>query len=238
MNDVWKWLGEQVGNILGVAGLVTGFIFWWISRRPKRFGWQVLNHTPIISHSARWLPLKVVYDGQDVDSPNLIMVRVGNVGKAEIRGHDFDGPVRIDFKEGRILAVGVNDTSVPDISPDLEQAPNSVAFTPSLLNAGEWIDLQFVTDGPPEMPAIHARVAGQTAQMVDIKEERQRTWLPVLLGGLGLVIVASLMTLLGDSFRTFALVAGVVGLLALPIGIFGMDRRLGWSKKAKAAKER
>lgn len=75
MNDFWKWVGEQGGNILGVAGLITGFIFWWVSRRPKRFGWQIVSSTEIVSFKGRSLPLKVVYDGHDVFSPNAIVMK-------------------------------------------------------------------------------------------------------------------------------------------------------------------
>ncbi|MFB9654774.1 hypothetical protein [Pseudarthrobacter oxydans] len=238
MDDLWKWLGEQIDIILGVAGLATGFIFWWLSRRPKKFGWEVLNYTSIVSRVGKGLPLKVVYDGQDVRSPNLVMLRLGNAGKAELRAQDFDGPVRIEFKSGRLLAASVIDTSVPDISPEFDQNENSVSFTPSLLNAGEWISFQFVTDGPLETPRVHARVAGQTGQITDLVRERQKTWLPVVLTGLALFIVSPILGLTFEATKPLAPVALILGVCAFGLGLYGMDKRLAWARKPKAKKAR
>lgn len=153
MNEFWGWFGGQWGNFVGAAGLVTGVIFYWLSRKPKRFGWQLISSTSIVSRVGKSLPLSVVYDGQDVVSPNVVIIRTGNLGKAALRAHDFDGPVRIEFQKSRLLAASITDASATDIAPELNQTDmNSVSFTPSLLNAGEWINLQFVTDGPLEAP--------------------------------------------------------------------------------------
>jgi hypothetical protein len=147
--DILKWLGEQLGNILGIVGLLTGFVFYWISRKPKRFGWHLVSKTEILSSKGRALPLKVVYDGEDVFSPNIIVLRIGNVGKAEIRPADYDGAVRIEFAKGRLLAFDISEKLNPQINVELVQdTPSSVAVSPSLLNAGEWVNLQFVTDVP------------------------------------------------------------------------------------------
>jgi hypothetical protein len=153
VNDFWGWVYAQLGNILGVVGVVTGFWFYWISRKPKRFGWQVMSKVQIINFKGQSLPLKVVYDGHDVYSPNIIVFRVGNSGKAPIHRDDYDGPVRIEFTKGKLLAADVSRKFVDAIDVKVERtSPTSIAFTPSLLNAGEWIEFQFVTDGPLKFP--------------------------------------------------------------------------------------
>jgi hypothetical protein len=63
-------------------------------------------------------------------------------------------------------------------------SPTSVAFTPSLLNAGEWIEFQFVTDGPIEIPKVHLRIAGHDGQPGDVAARQEKFWLPISVGSL------------------------------------------------------
>lgn len=135
MDDTWKWLGEEIDIILGVAGLVTGFIFWWLSRRPKSFGWQIMSQAPILSRGSSHLPLKVVYDGQDVSNPHMSVVRLGNTGKAELQSGDFDGPVRISFPNSSILQMFISGRSSEEINPTISKdSASAISFTPTLLN--------------------------------------------------------------------------------------------------------
>lgn len=207
MNEFWGWVNAQLGNILGVVGVITGFWFYWISRKPKRFGWQVTSKVQIINFKGQSLPLKVVYDGHDVYSPNIIVFRVGNSGKAPILREDYDGPVRITFTKGRLLAADVSKKFDETIDVNLmRDSQNSVSFTPSLLNAGEWVEFQFVTDGPIEIPKLHARIAGLDGRPGDVEARRTRFWLPIALCGViaSLVVPIVVVRMLPDEWRTLA----------------------------------
>lgn len=114
-----KWLGEQFGNILAVLGLITGLWFYLLSRKPKRFGYQVISKTRILAHQSRALPLQVVYEGREVSSPNIIVLRVGNTGKAEILAQDYDGPVKVEFSSSQILSSTVSGQSDDAIIVDV-----------------------------------------------------------------------------------------------------------------------
>jgi hypothetical protein len=234
MDDLGTWLGEQFANILAVAALITGFIFYWLSRRPKRFGWQSISTLPIVRANTRNLPLKVVYDGQEVSSPNLIVLRLGNVGKAEIRASDFDGPVRIEFPKGQLLASSISATVPDDLQLELDTTvPNCVSFTPSLLNAGEWVDLRFVTDGPVYVPTVHARVAGQTSEMTDVAQRTKRIWLRVLLLG-GVITFGPLIMGIILRDRSIWIVCSLfIGCSLMLLGLMKMDNKSSWKKKRK-----
>jgi hypothetical protein len=198
VDNFWKWVGEQTGNIIGVAGLITGFIFYWLSLRPKRFGWQVMSQTPILSAKSGHLPLKVVYDGKDVSSPIISQVKLGNTGKIELKSDDFDGPVKISFVKSDILQVLISGRSSDDINPAIsEHTSKSISFTPSLLNPGEWIEYQLITDGALEVPTVRARVAGQGASAIHDRAEfttrRQIAGVSTLFGGMILAVVLILV---------------------------------------------
>lgn len=236
MNDIWKWLGEQFGNILGILGLITGVWFFLLSRKPKRFGYQVISKTRILAHQSRALPLQVVYDGREVSSPNIIVLRVGNTGKAEIRAQDYDGLVEMEFRSSHILSSTVSGQSDDAITVDLGmEGRNAVTFSPPLLNPGEWIELQFVTDGPLEIPKIHSRVAGQSGTASDVEKNRKKVWQSVYWGALGIMVVT-------PSISSFLFgkdeVVPAILLLALSVGLMiwaGSQMRTssGWAKQPK-----
>lgn len=198
MDDFWGWFGSQWGSIVGVIGVVTGFLFYWWSRRPKRFGWQVMSQTPILSTSSGHLPLKVVFDGKNVSSPIISQVKLGNTGKIELKSDDFDGPVKIGFANSDILQIRISGRSTEDINPAVSKdTPKSISFTPALLNPGEWIEYQLITDGDLETPTVRARVAGHGVSAIhdqaQLTTRRQIVGVATLFGGLLLGLMLTLL---------------------------------------------
>lgn len=240
MDDLGKWLGDQAGNILSfVGGIVVSALFYWISLRPKRFGWQLISSNGIVSAKGRSLPLKVVYDGQEVSSPNIIVMKIGNAGKSEITAEDYDGPVRIQFNKSSLLACDVSGRLNEQITASvLKDTSSSVVVEPTLLNPGEWIILQFVTDGPLEIPTVHARVAGQTSPVNDVAKAHAKTWLPFLLGGLfislGIPIAISIF-FLGEA-RAWIVPIMSIGLVVTFFSAIQMSRTPAWAKQPKEKK--
>lgn len=240
MDDVGKWLGEQSGNILSfVGGVIVSFVFYWISRRPKRFGWQMISATRIVSAKGRSLPLVVVYDGQEVSSPNIAAIRVGNSGKSEITVEDYDGPVRITFGQSKVLACDISERLHGRITASVtKEPPSSVVFSPTLLNPGEWLDLQIITDGPLEIPKVDARIAGQTSPVGDVAKAQAKSWLPVLYAGLavglGIPIVISIFFI--DQARGWIVPLVSIGLVVTFMAAIQMSRTPGWAKQPSTKK--
>lgn len=241
MNDIGNLLGDQIGNILGIAGLVTGFIFYWLSRKPKRFGWHVISTTEIVSFKGRSLPLRVVYDGEEVYSPNIIVLRVGNAGKAEIKPDDYDGPVRVEFTKGRLLAFDVSEKLNDRISIQLTQdSPMSVTVVPSLLNGGEWVNLQFITDGPIETPKVSARIAGESSLAGDVVAQQKRVWRPwAMLGGVLFFVVPLFSWIaLSEEDRGLGTASFLIGLILLWVAMVQGDKAPVWGRKPASKKSR
>jgi hypothetical protein len=222
-----------------VLALVTGFWFYWLSRKPKRFGWELITQTRIISARSRALPLTVVYDGHEVDSPNIIVVRVGNTGKAELRALDFDGPVMLEFARSRLLSASVSRKRDESITVDFDQTEKSISFTPTLLNAGEWVEFQFVTDGALEVPSIHARVAGQAGRILDV-DKRKRAWAPWGMAGIMVASVAPIVTTyaLGEAGNVIAISIVVMGVLLFLFSTAQQRLRPAWGKIPHARRGR
>lgn len=173
INGGWVGIG---GLVLGMAGVVLAILF--RPRQSKGLGWKYQSANRIIRATQAQrdrLPLKVVYGAQDVDNPNIIILRISNAGRQEIRVDDYDRPITIDFKKSKLLALDVIGQSSPSMSVTFRintSVPNRVTLNPILLNAEEWIDLQFVTDGDIERPPVEARIVGQTNDPFDIRAVR------------------------------------------------------------------
>jgi hypothetical protein len=161
------------GAILGVIGAtLVSLAFYWLSLKPRRFGWQVMSMNRILSvPDDERKKLRVIYGDDDVTDPNIVVLRIGNVGKAEIAKSDFDGHVTISFDKAKLLARSVTAVSSKDVRPQLgatvdlgtegAQAAWAVSLEPMLLNPGEWFEIQFVTDGELVGPTLRGRIAGQ-----------------------------------------------------------------------------
>jgi hypothetical protein len=164
--------GGGIGIGLTVLGVVLAVL--WRPRRSKRLGWKYQSANQIIRspESQRGsLPLNVVYRGQEVVNANIIVLRIYNAGRREIPKGDFDGPIAIEFRSSKLLTVDVIAQSSPSMIVSYKvdiSAPNKVTLNRMLLNAGEWIDLQFLTDGGIEKPPVTARIVGQTGEPFDI----------------------------------------------------------------------
>ena len=195
--------------------------------------------TKILSSKSRSLPLKVVYDDLEVDSPNIVVLRVGNSGKAEIHGDDFDGPVRIEFNESRLLAASVSRKLDESINIDIvRDGDKSVSFTPRLLNVGEWVELQFVTDGLLEVPKVHARVAGQNGGSLDVTQARKKVWQPLNWVGLAVASFSPLASslILGKDWQGLGLGVAIAGFALFAVASAQISFNQGWKKTKRRSR--
>jgi len=174
-----SWI-ETYGGWVGLGGLIVGLVsivlaVWFRPRQSKVLGWKYQSANRIISVTPAQLNklrLRVVYGELDVDNPNIIVLRISNAGRQEIRVGDFDRPITVEFKQSQLLALNVIGQSTPSMKVSFKVdslAPNRVTLNPLLLNAGEWVELQFVTDGDIERPPVGARIVGQTGEPFDIR---------------------------------------------------------------------
>lgn len=237
MNEVGKWLGEQAGNILGVLGLVTGFIFYWMSRKPKMFGWEVVRSTRYPFASGRhWIDDCVPL----VPDSETIVVRLGNPAKAEIKAEDFDAPIAIRFEEGNVLAANIVDKHDELIRTNVSVRDNkTVVLEPALLNRGEWVELAVNYVGDFEIPHIEVRIAGQTRAPVDVWDRHMGVWgsITMVLFVGGFIYLMVLFAIVQSSeLHEHIIVPG----FALVFGLIAAQRSTvevpGWAKKVKKFK--
>jgi hypothetical protein len=160
-------------------GTLVNWIFYRKAEKPKQLAWTRISGNLIISATEdQREDLSVVYRGRSVNNPYIMIIRITNVGKQEIREADFTEPISIDFGTAELLANDVIGKSNPKLKGRFAvdtSEPNLVKFTPELLNRDEWVEFQFVTDGVPGQPIVDTRFAGQAAPILNMEERRHRT---------------------------------------------------------------
>jgi len=190
-SEWWSRHSETVWATVAalIIAVAVGYYFWLKAEKPKHLGWEVLTSDRIIQvDEAQLRPqqLKMTFDDIEVKQPNLTIVRVGNSGKKEIRAADFDGDVDITFNEATLktctAARWSDDRMIPTLTT-YDYIASRVSLSPLLLNPGDWIDIQCVTDGPLETPSITARIAGQTKSISSVvkRTNLDRAWM-ILIG--------------------------------------------------------
>ncbi|WP_224025856.1 hypothetical protein [Arthrobacter sp. NicSoilC5] len=222
MNTQPSWFDQNAGwigfvsAILGVISFGLSILFYVWGRKPKQLGWRVLSKYGMI-RGRRALPkLSVSYGGQELFNPVATLVRIENYGKVEIRKEDWEIPVEFNYDESRIVQAAIVDKSDGNIGATINEHNLSDAkctLQPMLLNQGEWFDVQIITDGPVEEPAINARIAGVTGKLADMEERKQKfqRWMFLaIVAGVALLAVASVSLFGLDAIPVFTAVFALV----------------------------
>jgi hypothetical protein len=230
LSTFWELHGETLWVLLITIFItvVPGFLFYWLTVRPKRFSWEVISINPIIQADlSSDLSLEVFLADVKIKNPNIIVMRFGNTGRKNIRSEDFDGPVTLIFPEDVVRTIN-HPRGDRDFSYDLEYEDPVVQIKPKLIQRNEYTDFQFITDGELAAPDVKLRFDGKASEILvsGAKIIRRRQ----ILYAFAAAIVGVMMVLLFFVYVPFLqaillmiplVVLGIVGLL-----ILWADRRI------------
>ncbi|GAB3863689.1 hypothetical protein GCM10029963_72850 [Micromonospora andamanensis] len=152
------------GLALAVLGILVGIVIALLQRRPKRVVYDMITRSQIVSHTGYRATgkLQVLYEGRQLADPHLLVLRVANGGKIEIRPEDWIERLKIVVSRGvEIVDAAIAGSAPSNLEVKVEQTEKSqVTISSVLLNRQEWFDVQLLIDGPGEVQEISARVAG------------------------------------------------------------------------------
>jgi len=106
--------------------------------------------------------LEVVLNGETVDDPVIVSVRMGNTGDRAILSSDFHEPLTVQLLGSqRIVSATVTSSRPSDLKPQLsvDDDESRVVISPTLINPGDLIELQVIASGPVRDVALQGRVA-------------------------------------------------------------------------------
>lgn len=164
-----------IGGIVGLLGVLAavGVAFW--ERKPKRLDYAIKTNTSILAsgaHGVRKL-VRVKVANMELENPWLVVVRIKNTGRKAVEAGDYVQAIRIEYSDNDVVAsfladessLGVNSGPYEDMPAD-----EVMDFAPKLLNAGDWFDIQQLSDGPPGKITVSARIKDQSRPMKKIGE--------------------------------------------------------------------
>lgn len=194
---------------LGIAGLVVGIGAILISvgiaiwqRRPKRMVYDLSTNRRIVTRTTYQASgvLRVMYGDRKLEDPYLIVVRVANDGKVEVRPEDWQEAFTLNT-ESEIIDSGVVGASSKGINASIiGREPHKIYCNKMLMNTGEWFDVQMLVDGPGGISDVSARIAGATLAPVSrAKNLRFQLGLSAVGAGVVVVLIAGAFTSVGRS---------------------------------------
>ncbi|MBG0560124.1 hypothetical protein [Actinoplanes aureus] len=182
-------------------------IFQFRHGKAKVLTWSVLSNTALVPEAGRgeWADLQVNWRKNSVDEPRLIVVRLTNSGKVELKKDDNDEPPRLDVTPAKILAVEVTFLNqggkrAQKVEPD-EVTESTVKLKAQVINPGDALTFTLLVDGQASEIDLAVRAAGFRARSITIADSdarRSRMW----------AAVATATGLLGLLVAVFAFVAG------------------------------
>jgi hypothetical protein len=211
-----------IGVNLGIASLVVGIGAILIAvgiailqRRPKRMVYDLSTNRRIVTRTTYQTSgvLRVMYGERKLEDPHLVVVRLANDGKVEVRPEDWQKPFTLNT-ESEIIDSDVVGTSSEGINASIMgREPYKIYCNKMLMNRDEWFDVQILIDGPGGISDASARIAGATLAPVSrAKNLRFRLGLWAVGAGVVVVLFAGAFTGVGQFIlHGFQTTVGAVG---------------------------
>lgn len=188
--------GTVIGSSIAVVGILVAIAIAVSQRQPKTLDWTVQANERILTAAARGAhDIRVMVGDMELTNPRLVVLRIFNSGKREIRHDEWDEPIRVRAASGTIASWGFA-TSFGLTAEDffmhtiLAQHRTSLELPQVLMNPDDWIDLDLLigggSDTPGERPVeVESRFAGQTRRMRErypfsLGDRRTRYWFAAL----------------------------------------------------------
>ena len=180
--DVTTWLSNYwqflFATVLAVIGIGVSVYLALRDRERKTLDFHVASDVHLLSAHARRLgsSLRLEFAGLEVVDPRILTIRIRNSGTRAIVSDDYETPICIEYEKNPPIDVSVvacaPDSGLSNLKEDPEVRPASahVAYLPSLMNAGEWFDVQLLSDGPHGEIRVTARFANQDRPMRDLAD--------------------------------------------------------------------
>lgn len=181
-----QWFDDRMEFIIGVAlavlGIAVGIAVAWWQHKPKSLDYIITSKGMLMSEEAQGLKgkLTVTCGDEVINNPWIVTIRIINTGKVAVAKQDYDigDPIRVEFSKTPPTDGHITASSPPDIfkldETVGEIGPQGAVLTPKLLNAGDWFEVQLLSDGDPGDIAVDCRIADQRRAMrrLDASSER------------------------------------------------------------------
>lgn len=180
------WFPIICTAVLLITGLIIEYRTGLFShRRKKELTYRILSEIRIhlSADEAFRHRLKILFDGQPVESGVSLQIKLTNTGNVPIDAEEFKKPIRFEFGDARLLYFTVQETEPEDLNVKLtakkheldDTVVNAVQINPLLLNRGDSVTLALIADGyQTGNIKITGRVKGTQLQALTLADIKRR----------------------------------------------------------------
>lgn len=144
-----------------VIGVPTLYLA-WVSYRDR---WPQRRLEYLVVTNSRLLPtvlsdtVELTHEGEPVAEPTLVVVRLVNSGDSAVTVGDFNSDLTLTFEGSTEIPYAIVSGQRPaDLNPDVRSEANILHVRPLLLNSGDLIEVQCLTEHQPTKVRLGGRV--------------------------------------------------------------------------------
>jgi len=177
---------QFVGAVVAVLALLLSFVVAAVQRRRKKIAYQILTATPLFTVQEEVKGrIQIRLDGETVEDPSLIVIRVTSRGNLPIRPMDFERPLSFTFGDGsRVIGAEVTRQRPHNLNASVTFTDERLTVTPLLLNGGDWFEVKCLASHVVRVED-DARIEGVS----QIKRELTEPLFPLFAGLIGLILL-------------------------------------------------
>jgi hypothetical protein len=139
--------------LFGLAAVVLGWLTYRASRSNRELLYSTSPPTSLLGTALRPAhpSLQVLYDGQPLDDPRVIWVRLRAKGRSDIRSEEFDQdrPLALAFHAKIIAVLSVDSGSSSGSALKRQVDGTKLKIGPDLMRMGMTLAIAVLVDGPP-----------------------------------------------------------------------------------------
>jgi hypothetical protein len=172
-DSLYQMIGGTPAVVAALVGLVITIV---VSRYyankgkiTKALGWTPLGVTPIVTRPVHNLSrgLALTWNGEPLQTPFAVSIRITNVGSREIIGprKDYLEAFSVEFDGTCYEAItkASSKTRFTGATSILPAPAASFEVPMPTLNSGDWVELACIVDGSPHYPRMRTVLLGQTS---------------------------------------------------------------------------
>lgn len=170
--DTQTWFSIAIGSFIT---LIIALIVYRKQKSPKTLDYAIRSTQDLTGDASPHLRARMeVIWKEDPNSvrtlkePRIVNYHIRNTGKRAIAAADFESAIKVDAPRGSIVDIivtGMSHTGILELGSVPAAGQSNATFTPRLMNPGDWIDIQLITDGCSGSPALTCWIREESRPM-------------------------------------------------------------------------
>jgi hypothetical protein len=140
----WQFVWQPVNVVLMLAAIAVAFWIYRLQRPLKKIEYAVMAATRLLTVREEVEgKVQVLYEGTPTKDLSLLILRIQNAGSVPVATTDFEVPYSLQFgSKAKVLSVEATKCNPPSLSPELAAEGDRITLRPTLLNAGDTIEIK------------------------------------------------------------------------------------------------